>query len=159
MTSTLFQHAESFYDALDERAKDEVWNNELHVRVFRGRVSTIFRSLGISQTYYGRVKSGLVESGCVTFNKTGSRSQESEVLLHHRPIEVEFLRRQGRPLTKSLELAIVTQRLGGIETLVGGINVVEALAELESRLRQQDSRITQVERELQAARQTKPQRR
>jgi hypothetical protein len=145
MSSTLFQHAESFYNALYERTTVETLGNGVEARVFRGRVSVIFRSLGISQTFYGRVKAGLVESGCISFARVGSRGQDSEIVCHHKPEETEFMRRSNRPLTRSLENAILTQRLNGIESQLGGMNVVEALAEFEDRLRKLDSRIEQVE--------------
>lgn len=148
MASTVFQHANKFYTALDERANDEIWENGATVRVFRGRVTIIFRSLEISQSYYGRVKTGLVETGCISFAQVGSRGKTSAIILHHPPLADEFAVRENRPLTKNVEAAMLTQRMDGIENRLGGMNVVEALANVESRLRDLDSRVRQQDQEI-----------
>jgi hypothetical protein len=148
MASTVFHHAHKFYTALDERAKDELWDNGAQVRVFRGKVTIIFRSLEISQSYYGRVKTGLTESGCISFAQVGSRGKPSAIILHHPPLAEEFALREGRPLTKTVEAAMLSQRMEGIENRLGGMNVVEALANVESRLRDLDSRVRQQDQEI-----------
>jgi hypothetical protein len=148
MASTVFQHAHTFYTAMDERANDEIWDNGAEVRVFRGKVTIVFRSLEISQSYYGRVKTALIESGCISFAQVGSRGNPSTILLHHPPSSDEFSLREDRPLTKNVEAAMLSQRMDGIENRLGGMNVVEALANVESRLRDLDSRVRQQDEEL-----------
>jgi hypothetical protein len=148
MASTVFHHAHKFYTALDERATDEVWENGAKVRVFRGKVTIIFRSLEISQSYYGRVKTALTESGCISFAQVGSRGTPSTILLHHPPSSEEFALREERPLTKNVEAAMLSQRMDGIENRLGGLNVVEAFANVEGRLRDLDSRLRQQDQEI-----------
>jgi hypothetical protein len=143
-----FEHATDFFEALNAAATTESVNGK-NVRVFRGSVVEVFRSLGISQAHYSEVRAGLINSECVTIIQQGARGVQSIVVLHHPPVENGFGAPKDNVLTKDSEAAILIQQLNDVKRLIGSINIPEALINFEQRLTELDKRVTQIEQQSQ----------
>lgn len=133
--SRLYQHMSRYYEELDSKAKDELQDEGIILRVFRGKVVNVFRSLEIPQSYYSKVRTSLINMGCITILQQGARGSNSILVLHHPPEKDEFdLHREDALLTPRLDSAILSQELKDIKKLLGGVNVVEALYDLQTEL-------------------------
>lgn len=130
-----YNAALKFYQELHEKSTEEEIDG-IKTRIFRGGLVEVFRTLRISQSYYSKSVDSLKALGCLTLIRRGARSSPSVVALHHAPDEIEWmLRRDVGDLTGSPEGAKLLQRLSDVEKLLGGINVVSALRDVEDRLK------------------------
>lgn len=137
-----FQYTANFYDLLLANSQAEVYEG-LELRVFKGGLVDLFRKLGVSQSYYSSINRALREMGCISLIRRGSRGSGSVVALHHPPEQTEFVRFLNQPLTESPEAAKLAERLEILERRLGGMNIVEAL-------RNMDERLNRLEREREA---------
>jgi hypothetical protein len=129
----LFEHTVNFYEALLSESEESQVNGAVE-RVFRGKITDLFRELKISQTYYSKVKNALIDMGCITMVVRGTRNVPTEVMLHKAPQEDAFKTVAKRPLTKRQDSATLAQRLDDVQRLIGGIDIRKALADHELRL-------------------------
>lgn len=134
MPSAVFDHTISFYNLLAESAKEEELEDGTQVQIFRGSITNLYRSLGVSQSYYSQVRKALIELGCIAILQQGARNTDSVVAVHHPPDGDELEVNKSR-LTPNLNSAILSQRVDDINRLVGGIHLPDALADHEKRLR------------------------
>lgn len=145
--STLLEHAQKFYELLDEVSNDEEVNGK-PLRIFRGKITQIFRKLEVSQAHYSTVRKLLVETGCVTPIQKGARGSESIMVLNHAPTEASLESVNSEllsPLTQRINPAILSQRVGDFEKQLGGINVVAALKEIDNKLSELEGRLIRLE--------------
>jgi hypothetical protein len=129
---TIVKHAKALYAALEEQATDEHING-MPAKVFQGSVLQVYEGLGISRTYYSRLFKGLEQSGCITKLHRGGGNTGSTIVLHHPP-PPDRADAFDRHLTQRVNLAILSQRLDDVETLIGGINIGEVLVALSDRI-------------------------
>jgi hypothetical protein len=134
------KYAREFYDLL---AKDAIVEPDGTLLVWRGRITEAFKELGATSKYYTPVRAILVKTGAITIVEAGSRNKDSIVVLNDPlPGPAELA-----PILAGLDLtgtrpgakvwADVERRLSALEgwrETVGGINIAEALRDLEQRL-------------------------
>jgi hypothetical protein len=132
-TSVLFEHTARYYQNLKEEANTESLHG-VKVLVFRGSVVRVFRGLGVSQSYYSKIRKSLIEMGCLTVLQQGGRSTDSVVVLHRDPTAEDWENLSDGALTSNLDVAILGQRLNDVTELIGGINVKSAIADLALRI-------------------------
>lgn len=156
MGDTLYLHIFAFYKELDERSSFEEVAGTKDVRIFRGSITRIYNALGISRSYYSKVRNALIEMGCLTILSQGNRAEGTAIVLHRAPTDEDFRQWKDRPLTKAVDAAILSQRVGDIEKRLGGLDVVNALIDFEERIKQQDERLRELEQEIQALKQVRP---
>lgn len=129
MSTVVYEHLDKYYKELDSLAHDEDQEEGHTLRLFRGSVVRVYRSLGIPQSYYSKVRNGLITMGCITILQQGARGTESVVVLHHEPDADEYkLFVRNARLTPRLDGAILAERVDDLTRLLGGVNVPEALA-------------------------------
>lgn len=141
MTTTFIGHCETVYRALDERATIKIIGEPPEeAKVFVGKVVEVFRSLGISQTYYGPVFKTLEEVGAILRIQQGGRNVDTVIQIKQLPtVWPENLGWKGRtvedqPLTDDSTFAMLLSDVQALKDSTGGLNVVLALAELEQRI-------------------------
>jgi hypothetical protein len=105
------------------------------VRVYRGRITETYKSLGISQSYYTRVRDVLTESGSIEYLQQGARGVETVIVLHHAPPEDFTFKRLTAPPTPD-KLAVRLNELEAWRDTLGNLNLQEALRNIEYRLSQ-----------------------
>jgi hypothetical protein len=138
-------YVHQFYQELEKRAKLETVQN-VEVLIFRGKLSDVFESLSISNKYYSRIRKILLKYDCVQYLERGTRSYDSTLLLNHAPPPIEkfseedLTDRTGPDTVTEMarRLAELEQEvavLGGLRDKLGGIDITEALRNLESRVR------------------------
>jgi hypothetical protein len=127
--SVLYEHTSRYYEALKEDAKADVMHG-VKVLVFKGSVVRVFRGLGISQSYYSKVRNSLIDMGCMAVIQQGGRGIDSVVVLHREPTPEDWNNLSNGALTAKLDVAIMAQRLDDVVNLLGGINVKSAIADL-----------------------------
>jgi len=123
-----FRHALDFYKLLTQRAVSEDG-----VLEFRGSIVEAFRSLGISQSYYSPITRGLYDSGAMSMKQRGARGTVSIIVLHEQPTAATWIK--SRLTTRSKPATLSEQQLEDILQQLGGINIVEALANHEARIK------------------------
>jgi hypothetical protein len=127
--NVLFEHASRYYAGLKEDANTEKMHG-VDVLIFRGSVVSVFRSLGISQSYYSKIRKRLIDMGCTTLIRQGGRGADTVLVLHREPTLEDWKNLTDAPLTAALDVAILAQRVEDIAKLIGGINVKSAIADL-----------------------------
>jgi hypothetical protein len=122
---------------LSERAK----LNEYHELVFTGSLTKLYQELGASTSYYSPIRKLLVDSGAIEITQRGTRSQVSEVTVKQLSENIS-----PDPLTAARPAATmgveVDRRLASLEAwreTTGGLNIAEALRNMESRLSRLES--------------------
>ncbi len=127
MLRPLHNHALQLYDLMAERAKESDDGN------YHGSITATFQELGTSNGSYSAITGLLQTLGAITCLQRGARGIESIYTLGGRPTEEDFL---SVALTAKANPAmlLVQQQLNDIDTRIGRLNVVEALANLESRV-------------------------
>lgn len=88
MPPAFLTHSQSLYDAFDAQATTQD-NGE---RTFVGSLVRVFQSTGLPSPYYGKTMRYLQDMGAVTLVRRGARNSESELHLHFRPSEDDFLK-------------------------------------------------------------------
>jgi hypothetical protein len=131
VTSAKVDAAIRFYDILAESAKPEK-HQGVEISIFRGSLTRAWNAVGASNSYYSQVMRFLYDSGCLHLVQRGAASTPSVVAVIKRP-EPNVTVSSGR-LTTGPNPATLIQEVENIKRNVGGINIAEALAEIESRL-------------------------
>lgn len=135
--SVTVDYSLNLYAALKKAAKTETVKGDKTV-VFRGSVTPIYDSLGISRGHYGRVVKGLEEVGAIVFVQRGNSRQESIIVLQGAPnrealAAVDHLTKPSE--RRRLSSDALEKRVAALEGRIGkDINYVEALIDIERRL-------------------------
>ena len=146
MGTTLFDNALALYDRLSSVSEIEKMDG-IHIPVFRGSIVDAFDAVGISRSRYTPVMDALKQLGCFTVIASGRRSKPTIIALHHPPDEVEFMILHTGDLTGSPEAAKLRSRFERMEKAIGGINIADALTQLEARVAQLERSIKHKEKE------------
>lgn len=135
--SVTIDYAIRFYAALKKHAKVETVKGT-KTTVFRGSVTPVYDSLGISRGHYGRIMKGLEEAGALAYVQRGNSRQESIIVLQGAPkrevlASIDHLTKPSdRRRLSSDEL---TKRVVALEGRLGkDINYIDALVDIERRL-------------------------
>jgi hypothetical protein len=112
------------------------------VKVYEGKVTYLYHSLGISQTYYGSIFKGLQQVGSITkVNRGGRGTAPTAYVLHRKPALDEWKKLATKPLTRPRDFAILSQQVQDLAQQIGGINIGEALVHLEQRLERVEEKV------------------
>lgn len=133
---TLFLHSLAFYRELEKRAE----LNEDGILVFEGHTTRVMRYLTISSTWYSPIMRTLAGCDSIVVLQKGTVHQPSIVVLREPPTEEKIF---GQDLTTTRHLATLVERLEkrvnaleGWREAQGGLNVANAMLDLERRLSQ-----------------------
>jgi hypothetical protein len=151
MTDVFVQHCITVYEALDDRATlKHNPETDTEEKVFVGAVVQVYKSLGISQTYYSPIFRTLEDVGAILRMQKGARGQDTVIVLRGLPDEwpvgLGWKGSRSEPLTEDSRygrLLEVTQELQ--EGSINGINVILALTEIETRVGALESKIQKME--------------
>lgn len=140
---TLLENCQRFYDQLDKAAV----TTEDGTRIFKGHTTVIMANLKppIGQSHYSRIRRYLIAMDCIRKVQAGSRFSESVWILVTRPtqdllaVADPAMLTQGR--NENTKLAILTQTIKDIQTQLGGLNVVKAMATLQARIEQLETEV------------------
>ena len=151
MTNTFITHCEALYKALEERATIQYTESEGNVLVFSGAISVVFRSTGISQSYYGPIFQTLEDVGAILKIQRGAAGVDTVIVLRGLPeVWPEDLGWRGKnsdPLTEDSRYARILVQLQEIEQgNINGISILTALIELEERVVALESKVQRQEK-------------
>lgn len=124
----------TMYDALFNASKEESVGNQ-PVRIYRGQISKLFSATGIGAGYYSEVFRQLESQGCITYLQRGSKNVDTVIVLHFPPDPEHDIPPAKSPLTSAEESANLFESVEMLKELVGGIDIAEALVELDRRVR------------------------
>jgi hypothetical protein len=129
-----------FYDLMHQQAQWQDYKGEDKL-IYRGSVTTIFNSLGVSQSNYSEIVTLLFRMGCLIYLEKGAGKRVSIVEVVKRPELQDWLSKRmfwlgrGKDLTRRSAVAKLEQRLNEVVNhQLGGMNIAEALADIEQRL-------------------------
>lgn len=134
--TAIYKQCVRVYEALEEQAEDATINDE-KVRQWRGPLVEFIVSLDVPMGSYSKVRMTLTDLGCITVATEGRTLDGSTVFLHFSPATVSWNtkpERKRRDLTRGGENAMLGQQLKGIISALGGLNVKDALVNMEKRL-------------------------
>jgi hypothetical protein len=139
MTNTFITHCETTYRAMEDRATiQRSSSTDEEALVFTGRIGEVFKSLNISQTYYGPIFQTLEDVGAILRAQRGGRDVDTIIILKGLPeIWPEGLGwkgRNSRPLTEDSRYGRLLLDVQELQESIGGLNVVMALSELVARI-------------------------
>lgn len=133
--SRLVEYTIRFHQLLRKSAKRDKPTGDY---IFEGKVAALYDTLGISRTYYSRMMEVLQENGSIEYIQKGTRHYQSRIRMHAEPTPEEI--EAYTDLTRVIPASRVSgrnldSRVSQIERRLGSLDVVEALANMESRLR------------------------
>lgn len=137
------KHSRAVWELLLANAKTEIieiplTDDKIECLVFRGRIGEIFDLAGVSKAYYSKVRAILTDCGAITMLVRGTTHSPSVLVLDvdkPPPDELpENVKIREEALTTAQGLAKIDRRVEVIEQRLGGIEIVEALRNLELRL-------------------------
>lgn len=137
MTETFIQHCITMYNALNDRARTQDLESGVKARIFAGSYSEVWESTGISRTYYTSIRNALERHDAIQILQRGGRGADTVIVLNDLPKRWDvsgWLDGTDKDLTPRPDYAMLEARVEALEKLLGGINVVVALAEFESRV-------------------------
>jgi hypothetical protein len=137
----IFEVSSSFYDELHKQAKPEEVNGE-QTPVFRGSMTKVWHQVSNSQSYYVPVQDFLRSYGYMTILQRGSRGKDSVIVFHGRPNRADL---DGLDLTALSEPAKLKAEIEEIQKRLGGIDIVEAFANVEGRLKELETLVQREE--------------
>jgi hypothetical protein len=118
------------YDLLAKETKLEIIQ-DVEVPIFRGSLTKLWEQTGGSNAYYSKVMRNLTDLGCISVLQRGAGRMESVVAIIRRPDGEEIspagLTRRPRPDTLVADVENIKRNLGGID-------IVEAFKDVETRL-------------------------
>lgn len=138
-------YAHQFYAAMVLQAKTETIEGSfdvaipepVEVLVFRGKLTDIFADMKVSQKYYVTIRKILREYDCIQMLQRGTKAYDSIVILNHPPPE-EISPTLLTDAHSPAKIADVDRRVTALEdwrvTTAGGLNIGEALRDMEIRL-------------------------
>src|SRR4029079_15968167 len=122
----IVRHTLAVYNALRDRAKER--GEDL---IFQGKVTEVYASTGISQGYYSEVFRQLEVQECILYLQRGGRSTDSILVINHPPTAEAFRPAPKSDLTSPEAYANLREDVEALKTLVGGVNIVDALVAVE----------------------------
>lgn len=125
------------YDALEAKAHR---NDALGTLEFEGSMVKVYGSTGLSRSHYSKLFSVLIEIGSIDIAQRGARMTPTVMRLLGRPTleQIEHAEEIAKPhLTKREPSAMVQlqQRVTQLERRLQGIDVTEAIINLDQRLK------------------------
>ena len=132
----LVEYTIRFHQLLSKAAKKNRSTQEV---VFEGKVAELYDELGISRTYYSRMMEVLQEIGSIEYQIRGTRHYRSRIriLAEPTPEQIEaYEDLMKEPGSKKITSRSLDSRVSAIEKRLGSLDVLDALAQHESRLRQ-----------------------
>lgn len=135
MTVTFINHCIKMYEALNDRATDKELEDGKTARIFAGSYFECWKSTKIAQTYYSPVRKALERHEAISILQKGGRSADTVIHLRGLPDawDVDGWN-DSVSLTKTRSYARMVSDVEETKRLVGGINIPEALREVERRL-------------------------
>lgn len=137
--TTTYKQALTFYDAMyDESFTDEVDGKEF--RLYKGYLTNLFTSVIGSLNTYSKIRGRLASLGCIQILEAGARNFPSVVVLVQHPADADWEASAGGPkprkkdLTDTPEYARLLAEVEGIKKRLGGVDLAEALSNIERRL-------------------------
>ena len=127
----IVRHCATIYATLLAQARKEG-----EFVIWRGKITKMYAETGVPQSYYSAVFKQLEDQGCITYAQKGTRSVESVLVLDHEPTPEGFIPPPPSPLTDPERYANLREDVEALKILVGGINIAEALIEIERRLKE-----------------------
>lgn len=145
--ASLFDHTERFYQALYDASELESLDG-VETRIYRGKVTDLYKSLSISQTHYSNIRSALIDLGCMVMVRQGARDFDTVIALYRKPEKEVFEARQKNPLTRRVEAASMIPRIEALEKSIGGIDTKKALIEIQRQINAMQDDLNEMKREV-----------
>ena len=122
----LFQHTLALYEKMVSESNNGEWT---------GSLVGVFRSLGISQSYYSPIYKALKEIGSIEVVHSGrGGGARSRVKLHKPPTLDEFTAIYKSPLTSNTRYDTLERRIETLEGRMPDIDLASYIVSLEERL-------------------------
>lgn len=125
ITETIARHAISVYHEMERNSTEEG-----EYKVWRGSLTGVFNELNISRTHYTLIWRILEDGGFISKLTRGGGGRATAVALHFPP-EASSLTLTDASLPATLPLV---QRIESLEKQTGGINIVEALMQMQGEI-------------------------
>lgn len=136
-------YAAALYKLMDDEAQErEVGGDK--VRVWEGFLTHAVKTVGIPDGVYRRVFTLLEDTGCVQLISRGARGYPSMVVLLNPPTEDRL--RSPQVLTRREDAATLLARTQEFIDSLGGLNIAEAVVNIEERLQALEARTSKLER-------------
>lgn len=146
MTETFIKHCVKFYNTLDDRATDKEVNGRI-VRIFAGSYTEAWKASGVAQTYYSPVRKALERHEAIVVLQRGTNQADTVIHLRGLPDEWDVAGwRNDSRLTSAGIAATILADVQEIKSKLGGINILEALQEVERRLNELDEKFESLNR-------------
>lgn len=129
-----YQYACAFYAHCLDTSEPSVVEGTT-VNLWRGFIGKTCRSLNIPKGMDNRVIRSLEAAECIVVLERGVGSWPTKLALFHPPTEEIWVESESASLTRRPSFAILISRVESLERMIGGGNVVEALAALDARVR------------------------
>lgn len=147
MTETFVQHCIDMYSALEDRAQTQTLESGNKVRVFKGSYTDAFAATGLSRTYYTSVRRALEKNNAILILQKGSRGADTVIALQGLPKSWDidgWNDGQGKVLTNPPEYDTLRSDVDALQEQLGGINVISALSEFQSRVEALEAQIAEL---------------
>lgn len=131
---TLLRYCEELYDGLHKKAKKKNGYDKL----YEGKVTELFASLGLSSSHYAKIFNTLYETGAIELVRRGARNSPTQIALHERPTAETLQRTAGVTphLTQPSAHDKLSQRVSVLEGRLQGIELAKVIAHQERRIKQ-----------------------
>jgi hypothetical protein len=133
MKSAVFSHAVKVYKALEDAATEQEIEGATYL-VYQGHTLDLYRNLDIPMAYYSVIFKTLYSKDYVTQVKRGNRATASVLVLNRSPRREDFVKTGEKDLTDAEDFATLVADVENIKNRLGGLNIVEALANYEQRI-------------------------
>lgn len=138
-SQALKDHTKLLYRAMEELSNVDV--SDPDARIYKGRITKLYLELGISSSFYTRIRRALEVSGCIEIQSVGAGGYPSIIKLIREPVDEDFLtedltgRRHLATLVSDLEAEVAVLRAWRLSaTGEGQLNISEALRNHERRI-------------------------
>jgi hypothetical protein len=141
---TLLRYCTELYQALERNAT----KRDGHEKMWEGKFTELFASVGISNTHYAKVVTTLQEIGCIEYVRKGARGVPSLIALHSEPTADALGNAHGLQsrLTNPTPHDKLSQRVTVLEGRLQDIDLVKLFANQEQRLRKLEAKLLKKER-------------
>ncbi len=129
---TLLRYCVSVYEALEAGSKLDEGK-----RLWEGKYTELFATLGISNAHYSRVSNTLQEIGAIEVIRRGARGTYTLIALYKKPDETDLAGQLGiepSHLTRATPLDMLTQRVSQLERRFEGVDLKAYISNTERRL-------------------------
>lgn len=146
LSSKTEEYASKLYTFMEESAV----KGENGLLVWTGHLTQVSAGLQIPLGSHPRLIRRMHELGCIDVFVRGTTMRESQVALLKHPNDVNWVekRRSSRSLTDDPAFATLSQRVENLQRqLPGGLNIAQALLELQGEITALQERVDILERE------------